>query len=103
MRKWLKVAVTVATLVLLVVAGIAACRLLLGAVGLIGGGDVTTRDPMFADDPERITRPPELTEGDAVEVLEDRSGSWQTEEETPVDKTAAELAAEEGLPELTQD
>ena len=102
MRKWLKVAVTVATLVLLAAAGVAACRLLLGAVGLIGGGDVSTRDPMFSDDPVQVTRPPELIEGDAVEVLEDRSGNWQIEEETPVDKTATELAAEEGMPDLAQ-
>ena len=97
----MKVAVALVTLVLLVVAGIAAVRLLLGAVGLIHGRDESTHDPMFADEVERFTRPPELAgdEGDydSVDWLEDRSENWEEGEETPVDKTASELAVEESV------
>ena len=73
-----------------------AVRLLSGALGLArtDGGPVA-RDPQFAGPAEIVTRPPELSgDGDAPAPDEDPSAGWDPGEQTPVDKTAEQLAEE---------
>lgn len=59
------------------------------------GGTVGTEpDPMFAEEMEMTTRPPELT-GEAGETVpQDNSANWVIDVETPVDRTADELIRE---------
>ncbi len=51
-------------------------------------------DPMFAEPAEQVTRPPQPEETPVVSADEDPSQNWVYETLTPVEKTAAELAAE---------
>ena len=50
-------------------------------------------DPMFAEEPEYLTMPPELS-AETGETFEDNSANWDNSVQTPVDKTAAELEEE---------
>lgn len=70
-------------------------RLVKATVGIIAtdGGEADA-DPMFAQDAELVTRPPELSEENGV-LFQDNSAKWNVGEETPVDMTAEELAREE--------
>ena len=53
-------------------------------------------DPQFAEPAETVTKPPELTgEGEVKSEFRDNSANWDVSVQTPVDKTADELAAEE--------
>ena len=68
-------------------------RLFSGVLRLARGSDGP--DPQFAEPSEGATRPPELYgEGEAAQFLEDPSAGWDLGEQTPVDKTAAELSRE---------
>ena len=57
-------------------------------------GGETDIDPMFAEEAEMATRPPELSEESGA-LFQDNSANWETVEETPVDMTAEELAQAE--------
>lgn len=71
-------------------------RAIFGAVKLVNGADVTTRDPMFAEPAEEVTRPPELDDGAGLSRSDaDPSTKWVEENQTPVDKTAEELSRED--------
>lgn len=71
-------------------------RAILGAVKLVNDGGTTTRDPMFAEPVEEVTRPPEPDEGVGLSRSEaDPSTQWVEENQTPVDKTAEELSLED--------
>lgn len=50
-------------------------------------------DPMFSQPPELVTRPPEL-DAEEMQVDHPTLDDYVPENETPVDKTAAELIAE---------
>ena len=67
-------------------------RSFLGVVGT-DGGDIR-KDPMFADEAELTTRPPELSE-ESGNTFVDNSANWEIGEENPVTMTAGELAQEE--------
>ena len=70
-------------------------RLIAGAFGTARRGGAGERDPQFAEPAEVVTRPPELAgEGDWPRLGEDQSAHWDEGEQTPVDKTAEELAQE---------
>ena len=82
------IVVAVAVLVLLV-------RLAAGMIGGLSRGD-SERDPQFAQPVETVTRPPEPDEAVPSAALEeDPSLGWVYEAQSPVDKTAEELAREE--------
>ena len=69
-----------------------------GVLGLLNGsrGSSSERDPMFAEEATRETRPPELDEnGVPVDPDYDPSLNWTYETQTPVDMTAEELSREE--------
>ena len=91
MKKWFWMgAVLIAVLVLVIFA----LNLGNGLIGLISGADFEgERDPMFAEEAETVTRPPELYPEETQKphkTLDD----YVMEESAPVDKTAQELAQE---------
>ncbi|MBQ8972694.1 MAG: hypothetical protein IJ074_06400 [Clostridia bacterium] len=49
-------------------------------------------DPMFAEEIETVTIPPDLIEMDGAYASSDNSAQWDTSVQTPVDQTADELA-----------
>ena len=78
----------------LIAIGLMLSRGILGFVHRAGSSSDTEPDPQFAAEPEQVTRPPELTEEEWTErIAEDHSVTW-IEEQTPVDRTAEELARE---------
>ena len=82
-------------LVAAVLAVVLAAQFLTGSLKLLHAGDSGERDPQFAEEAARQTRPPELDEtGRAAALEEDPSLGWVYENETPVDKTAEELSRE---------
>ena len=88
-------AVALVGLVAAVLAVALAVQLLNGSLKLLRTGGPSERDPQFAEEPTRETRPPELDEnGQPLDLAEDPSLGWVYEEETPVDKTAEELSRE---------
>ena len=75
--------------------GCSARPLVTGVLNTAFGNAGSQADPMFAEPAVNVTRPPQLAEEQSGETLQgDPSDSWVYEEESPVDKTAAELAAE---------
>lgn len=97
MRRWIKLIAALTVLAILLAVCIGMGKLLMAAIQLIAtdGGEIE-KDPMFAEEAERVTLPPELTEkGDYIH--EDVSDQWIIEDETPVDKTADQLAQEDWI------
>lgn len=94
MRAWIKIIAALVVLAILLVICVSVGKLLIAAVQVVltDGGE-TEADPMFAEEAEMITPPPELTE-EGEYVHEDVSDQWIMEYETPVDMTADELARE---------
>jgi len=95
MRVWMK-----AALALLAIAAMLWLIVRLGGFALdilaVNSGASGGRDPQFAEPAETVTMPPELTgEGETAVEYKDNSANWDTSVQTPVDKTADELAAEE--------
>lgn len=94
MRAWIKIIAALAVLAILLAVCVSMGKLLITAVQVVltDGGE-NEADPMFAEEAEMITPPPELIEeGDYVH--EDVSDQWIMEYETPVDMTVDELARE---------
>ena len=92
---WTRMAVAAVALVAAVLTVVLAVQLLGGSLKLLRTGGPTERDPQFAEEPARETRPPELDEnGQPVDIAEDPSLGWVYEAQTPVDKTAEELSRE---------
>ena len=88
-------AVAAVALVAAVLTVVLAVQLLGGSLKLLRTGGPTDRDPQFAEEPTRETRPPELDEqGQPLDIAEDPSLGWVYEAQTPVDKTAEELSRE---------
>lgn len=93
---WPKIVVGLAAVALLVILLVFMGRLFLGALNLLhtDGGPVQA-DPQFAEPAETFEPPPELLESPgAPETDDDPSSRWVEENQTPVDKTAEQLAAE---------
>lgn len=92
MRWWLRFAAALIALGLLVWLG---WSLVSGLIGILNGADMnySEPDPMFAQEAQLPTRPPEL---DAEEAPPDRPtlDDYDMPEGAPVDKTADELIAE---------
>jgi len=95
MQRIFKIVAALAVVILLAFAAVGAVRLLLATVSVVGtdGGDIR-KDPMFADEAELTTRPPELSE-ESGNTFVDNSANWEIGEENPVTMTAGELAREE--------
>lgn len=86
------------TAILAIALAVLLTRLVRGALGFLHRGDAG-KDPQFAEPTEYVTRPPEMTgEGKWPGEVEDPSTAWEQGEQTPVDKTAEELAREAAMP-----
>ena len=92
MRWWIRFAAAIIALALLVWLG---WSMISGLVDILSGADLNLSDPdpMFAEEAQLPTRPPEL---DMEIVPPDRPtlDDYVPEVETPVDKTADELILE---------
>ena len=92
MGKWIRLAAALAVIAVLAYLGYAVVH---GTFGFLSGADLNSGepDPMFAEEPELPTRPPEL---DAEEAQREHPtlDDYVPEVETPVDKTAEELIEE---------
>lgn len=98
MRGWMKLILALAAIAVL-------CWLVVRIGGftlnvLSSSGDVGETDPMFAEEPESATMPPELKGlgGEGVSRFQDNSANWDNSVQTPVDQTADELARESANP-----
>ena len=93
---WLKLTAGLVAVALLALVLFGMGRAFLGVLNAIhADGGRTEPDPMFREEPERVTRPPELDEnGQPVAIAEDPSLGWVYEEQSPVEKTAEELSRE---------
>lgn len=91
----LRLALLLVVVAMLLLAGVALMRGLLGALNRMRGGGTAARDPQFAEPAEQVTRPPELSGEPAdIDRPDDPSANWVEENQTPVDKTAGELSRE---------
>jgi len=92
MRRWIKLLAAFLAILLLVWLGYIVVNGLTGL--LVGAGmEISERDPMFAEEPEKIERPAELYAEEAPpkkSTLDD----YVPEEESPVDMTVEELIRE---------
>ena len=92
MGKWIKLAAALAVIAVLLVLGYAVVQ---GTVNFLIGADLSAGepDPMFAEEPELPTRPPEL---DAEEAQREHPtlDDYVPEVETPVDRTLEQLIEE---------
>lgn len=59
-------------------------------------GEGGESDPMFAEELQTVTPPPELrdSQGEGVSRFQDNSENWDNSVQTPVDQTADELGRE---------
>ena len=92
MGKWIKLAAALAVIAVLLVLGYAVVQ---GTFNFLSGADLSAGepDPMFAEEPELPTRPPEL---DAEEAQREHPtlDDYVPEVETPVDRTVEQLIEE---------
>ena len=92
MGKWIKLIAALAAIAVLAYLGYAVVR---GAFDFLSGADLNAGepDPMFAEEPELPTRPPEL---DAEEAQREHPtlDDYVPEVETPVDRTVEQLIEE---------
>lgn len=97
MRWWIKLILGLVLLVLLVWLAVGIGRFTIDVLRFGSSGG--ERDPMFAEEMETVTPPPELRPEDGVSRFQDNSSNWDTSVQTPVDQTADELgeAARSGL------
>ena len=90
--RWVKLIAGLAAIAVMVLFMVCIGKLTLGVLQNSGAGDGEA-DPMFAAEPEpTATIPPELTGETDGRVYEDNSANWDTSVQTPVDRTAEELA-----------
>ena len=90
MRLWVKGIVGLLMVALQIWIGVRIGGFMISFLQADGGS--TVRDPMFAEEQERTTRPPELDkEESGAGRFEDNSKNWTQENRTPVDMTAEEL------------
>ena len=92
MGKWIKLAAALAVIAVLLVLGYAVVQ---GTFNFLSGADLSAGepDPMFAEEPELPTRPPEL---DAEEAQREHPtlDDYVPEVETPLDRTLEQLIEE---------
>ena len=92
MRIWIKGLLAAAAIALLIWLLVGICGFTLDVLNAFNG-DSGGRDPMFAEEVSLIAETP-VPEQEEPTVYEDNSASWDTSVQTPVDKTAEELAGE---------
>ena len=91
MRTGIRIAVVALVIALLAALGVCIVR---GVTGIVANVDMGGEpDPMFSEPPETVTRPPELDE-EIPQAEHPTLDDYVPAEESPVDKTAAELIAE---------
>ena len=92
MAKWIKLMIL---LILIAVLLFVAWTLIRGAGAILGGAgeDSGESDPMFAEETVLPTRPPEM-DAQQTQSPHDTLDDYVADVQTPVDKTADELAEE---------
>ena len=91
--RWVKLILGLAAIAVMVLFVLRVGKLTLNV--LQNGSSAGEPDPMFAGEPEpTVTIPPELTGEMDGRVYEDNSANWDVSVQTPVDRTAEELAEE---------
>lgn len=92
---WTVIAAAVAVILAAALLALVGARMASGLFGLMRTGGASSPDPQFALQEAAATRPPEPdAEAGAPQSDEDPSAHWDLGEQTPVDRTAAELARE---------
>ena len=92
MRWWVKLILGLAAIALMALFAVRVGKLTLNVLQN-APEENGAHDPMFADGPEPTsTIPPELSGETDGRVYEDNSANWDTSVQTPVDRTADELA-----------
>ena len=92
---WAQLAGLIVLLCLLIALAAMLGRLALGFLRERRGTSAGEPDPMFAEPAVQATMPPELWTQEGEPAPGDRSAGWSLSEQTPVDKTAGQLAEEE--------
>lgn len=92
MGRWIRIVIALAMIAVLVLVGLSLANSLMS---VLNGSDFSggERDPMFAEEAEMVTRPPEIYPEETQKphkTLDD----YVMEESAPVDKTAQELIEE---------
>ncbi|MDO5324927.1 MAG: hypothetical protein Q4G06_13035 [Clostridia bacterium] len=92
MGKWIRLAVALIVIAVLLYLGYAVVQ---GTFNFLSGADLSAGepDPMFAEEPELPTRPPEL-DAEEEQIEHPTLDDYVPEVETPVDKTVEELIEE---------
>lgn len=95
MRGWMKLILALAAIAVLCWMVVRIGGFTLNVLSANGGGGGEA-DPMFAEEPESVTPPPELrdAQGEGVSRFQDNSANWDNSVQTPVDQTADELGRE---------
>jgi hypothetical protein len=94
MRIWIKGFLALACIGLLIWLLVQISGLALGVLRA-HSGHTGERDPMFAEEVQYIQPTPETAEEEDPVIYRDNSANWDTSVQTPVDRTARELAEEE--------
>ena len=92
MGKWIRLAVALIVIAVLLYLGYAVVQ---GTFNFLSDADLSAGepDPMFAEEPELPTRPPEL-DAEEEQIEHPTLDDYVPEVETPVDKTVEELIEE---------
>lgn len=92
MGKWIRLAVALVVIAVLAYLGYAVVH---GTFNFLSGADLSAGepDPMFAEEAEVPTRPPEL-DAEEEQIEHPTLDDYVPEVETPVDKTVEELIEE---------
>jgi hypothetical protein len=94
MRIWIRTVFALALIALLLwMAGVIG-KVTLDVFSIRSSGGTVERDPQFAEEPERVTMPPELWQTGGESQFKDNSANWNMPESAPVDQTAEELENE---------
>ena len=92
MRNWIKLIAGLAVIALMIWFLVRIGSFALRVAGTTDGG--AEPDPMFAEEMEIPTRPPELNGDQDDTVYQDNSANWVIDVQTPVEMTVEELIRE---------
>lgn len=93
MRWWIKLIFGLLVIALMVTVIIRLGSFTIDIMGAYKDDKISQQDPMFAEEPTVVTPPPETESGNYIP--RDHSSEWDTFVQTPVDRTAEELAQDD--------
>lgn len=94
MRVWSKAIAAIAAIALLIWLLVMIGGFTMNILNAFLGGDSGEHDPMFAEEIQMIAPTPEPEIEENPKIWQDNSANWDTSVQTPVDRTADELANE---------